>query len=38
MATFWEHLAELRAILIRCIAAIALGSAVAHYFHESLIW
>lgn len=36
-ATFWEHVSELRAVLLRSIFAILLGVSVALYFsHETL--
>lgn len=34
--TLTEHLAELRARLLRCVAAIAIGFFVAYSFHEEL--
>jgi sec-independent protein translocase protein TatC len=37
MATFFDHLAELRSKLLRCLLAVALGAAVTHYYHETII-
>ncbi len=37
MATFFDHLAELRSKLLWCCLAVALGAAVTHYYHEAVI-
>ncbi|MBX3452683.1 MAG: twin-arginine translocase subunit TatC [Planctomycetaceae bacterium] len=37
MATFWDHLAELRTLLLRCVFAVVIGALVAHIYHETLI-
>lgn len=37
MATFWDHLAELRTLLLRCVFAVVIGAVVAHIYHETLI-
>lgn len=37
MPTFFDHLAELRAKLLLCGFAVALGAAVAHPFHDAVI-
>lgn len=37
MATFLDHLLELRSKVLLSVLSIGLGAAVAHYFHENLI-
>lgn len=37
MATFFDHLAELRSKILVCAGAVALGAGIAHYFHEAII-
>lgn len=37
MATFWDHLAELRTLLLRSVFAVVIGALVAHIYHETLI-
>jgi sec-independent protein translocase protein TatC len=37
MPTFFDHLAALRSTLLRCIFAVVLGAALAHYEHEAII-
>jgi sec-independent protein translocase protein TatC len=37
MASFFDHLAELRSKLLWCLIAVVAGVVVAHQFHEALI-
>ncbi len=37
MATFWDHLAELRTTLLRCGVAVLVAAILAHLYHEVLI-
>jgi sec-independent protein translocase protein TatC len=36
-ATFWQHVDDLRAVLIRALLVILLGMAFAFYFHQEMI-